>query len=123
MMRSSHSIAKHSSYSSLRKNQRALFALFIKILLKTLEEAEEDMLRQQVRTVIATCTRRNRLGDPSFMPLQEVLESYLRQIVGEIYWQTAKGYQRAYLLVRRYRSRLQQQQNPFPLTSTRIVHI
>ena len=45
------------------------------------------------------------MGDPHFSPLEEVLELYLQQTVGDVYWQKAQDLRRAYLerkcLVRR----------------------
>jgi hypothetical protein len=74
----------------------------IKLLLKVLKDAGEDRLLDQARTVISTCTRLNRMGDPKFTPLEVVLESYLRTLVGEGYWEMTLTYQRQYLK-RKYR--------------------
>jgi hypothetical protein len=78
-------------------NRRARFALQIKFLLKVLKDAGEEQLRNQARVVISTCTRQNRMGDPNFSPLEDVVESYLRALVGEVYWEVAQSYQRRYL--------------------------
>jgi hypothetical protein len=118
MMRSSNNFAGNQSSRRLKTNQRALFALFIKILLKTLKRSGEDILVQQVRAVISTCTTRNRMGDPHFSPLEEVLELYLQQMVGEAHWQKARHLQRAYL-ERRYLARRQVQ----PLDWSTMVNI
>jgi hypothetical protein len=118
MMRSSNNFAGNQSSRRLKTNQRALFALFIKILLKTLKRSGEDMLVQQVRAVVSTCTRRNRMGDLHFSPLEEVLELYLQQMVGEAHWQKARHLQRAYL-ERRYLSRRQVQ----PLDWSTMVNV
>jgi hypothetical protein len=85
-----------------QKNHRALFAMKIKLLLKVLKDAGEDGLREQARTVISTCTRLNRMGDPKFSHLEVVVESYLRTLVGEVYWELTLTYQREYLK-RKYR--------------------
>ena len=80
-----------------RRQQRMLFAMFIKILLKYLAESDKEVLCQQVRSVISTCTKRNRMGDPNFWPLEDVLEAHLREMVGEAHWQRAKRLQRHYM--------------------------
>jgi hypothetical protein len=85
-----------------QNNHRALFAMKIKLLLKVLKDAGEDRLCEQARTVISTCTRLNRMGDPKFSPLEVVLESYLRTLAGEVYWEMTLTYQREYLK-RKYR--------------------
>jgi hypothetical protein len=71
--------------------------MFLKILLKSIEQSGDRVLSQQVRSAILTCTRRNRMGDPRFSPLDQVLEEYLRKMVGELNWAKAKDYQRVCL--------------------------
>lgn len=80
-----------------RRQERTIFLMFLKILLKSIEQSGDRVLSQQVRSVILTCTKRNRMGDPHFSPMENVLEEYIRQIVGELNWQKAKNYQRVYL--------------------------
>ena len=80
-----------------RRQERTIFFMFLKILLKSIEQSGDRVLSQQVRSTILTCTRRNRMGDPHFSPLDEVLEEHLRQMVGELNWAKAKDYQRVYL--------------------------
>jgi hypothetical protein len=77
-----------------RRHERTIFFMFLKILLKSIEQSGDRVLSQQVRSAILTCTRRNRMGDPHYSPLDEVLEEYLRQMVGELNWAKAKGYPR-----------------------------
>jgi hypothetical protein len=80
-----------------RRHERTMFFMFLKILLKSIEQSGDRVLSQQVRSAILTCTRRNRVGDPHFSPLDQVLKEYLRQMVGELNWAKAKDYQRVYL--------------------------
>jgi hypothetical protein len=80
-----------------RRHERTIFLMFLKILLKSIEQSGDRVLSEQARSAIRTCTRRNRMGDPRFSPLDEVLEEYLRQMVGELNWAKAKDYQRVYL--------------------------
>ena len=108
----------------MRSNHRALFALFIKILLQSIKESGDMFLYQQVRIVIATCTKRNRMGDPNFMPLEDVLEVHLRQMVGEAHWLRALEYRRAYVSLqeKRERRKLVKRQRDMALASQRLVH-
>jgi hypothetical protein len=82
---------------------RAKFALLIKILLKRLEQSGDLFLYQQVKIVISTCTQRNRMKDPHFAPLEDILQVHLRDMVGEAHWQAAKDLPRVFLLARRRR--------------------
>ena len=80
-----------------RQRRRVEFALLVKILLKILLDEQETNLYHQVRLSISTCTHRNRMGDPSFMPLEEVLEAHLWLMVGDTYWDRAVNLQQRYL--------------------------
>jgi hypothetical protein len=75
----------------LDKNRRSLFALKVKYLLGILKDLGENALLQNTKTIIATCTRMNRLGDPAYSPLEIVLESSLRSLVGNVYWEMAQS--------------------------------
>lgn len=79
------------------QRRRVEFALLIKILLKILLEDAEISLYHQVRLSISTCTKRNRMGDPSFSPLEDVLEAHLWLMVGDTYWDRAVSLQQRYL--------------------------
>lgn len=80
-----------------RQRRRREFALLIKVLLKLLWNAGEVSLYHQVRLSIATCAKRNRMGDPSFSPLEDVLEAHLWLMVGDTYWEKATNLQQKYL--------------------------
>jgi hypothetical protein len=90
-----------ASHHQDRQRRRKEFALLIKILLKILWDAKEVSLYHQVRLSIATCTKRNRMGDPSFRPLEDVLEAHLWLMVGDMYWEKAAALQTQYLVGRR----------------------
>ena len=79
------------------QRRRVEFALLVKILLKILLDERETNLYHQVRLSISTCTNRNRMGDPSFMPLEDVLEAHLWLMVGDTYWDRAVHFQQKYL--------------------------
>jgi hypothetical protein len=67
--------------------EREQFLIFVKILFKFLDA--DQNLRQRAKAIVSECTRRNRLGDTEFSPLQEAVERRLRLIVGDIYWTRA----------------------------------
>jgi hypothetical protein len=68
--------------------QRQHFLVFVKILFECLKE---DPRKDTCREILAESTRRNRLGDPNFTPLQPVLERRLRRTCGELYWALAQN--------------------------------
>lgn len=86
-----------SSVSSLAAtNHRARFLVFIKILFKCLDQANEPEIRDRAKEIVAECTRRNRMGDPKFTPLVEAVEKRLRVFVGEVHWKKASILLRAF---------------------------
>jgi hypothetical protein len=80
--------------------QKRRFLLFIKILFKTLEQASEFDTRDKARDIVTDCTRRNRLGDPAFTPLIDVVDQRLRRHVGEAHWRRAHLYMQHYMMTR-----------------------
>jgi hypothetical protein len=78
------------------RSPRERFLVFIKILFRLLDQANEPEIRLRAKTIVAECTRRNRLGDPNFSPLMEAVERRLRGFVGEVLWR------RALLLLRHF---------------------
>jgi len=86
-----------STVSSLAAtNHRARFLVFIKILFKCLDQANEPEIRDRAKEIVAECTRRNRMGDPKFTPLVEAVEKRLRVFVGEAHWKKASILLRAF---------------------------
>lgn len=73
----------------LNENQR--FVLFTKILFRLLEQSSPQLVRQ-VKALVAHCSRRNRMGDPNYAPLQDAVESRLRYIVGDDFYFAVKLY-------------------------------
>jgi hypothetical protein len=72
--------------------ERELFLIFIKILFKCMERCRDGRLRQRAKAIVTECTRRNRMGDANFSPLQDAVETRLKDIVGDMYWNQAKVY-------------------------------
>lgn len=84
--------ASSSSFAgegNITKAHRARFLVFIKILFKCLDQANEHQIRDQAKKIVAECTRRNRMGDPNFTPLIDAVEKRLRRFVGESHWRKA----------------------------------
>jgi hypothetical protein len=85
-----------SNVPSRFQSPRERFLVFIKILFRLLDEANEPEVRLRAKKIVAECTRRNRLRDPNFSPLMEAVERRLRGFVGEALWK------RALLLLRHF---------------------
>jgi hypothetical protein len=75
---------------------RERFLKFIKILFKILDQAKESHTRNRAKQVVAECTRKNRLGDPNYVPLVEAVQKRLSLFVGEAYWRKALLFLRYY---------------------------
>lgn len=75
--------------------ERERFVVFVKILFKSLEHSD-PRLRPRAKAVVTECTRRNRLGDANYMPLQPAVEIRLRRTVGEVHWERAQAYYQQY---------------------------
>lgn len=76
--------------------KRETFLVLVKILVKYLECQKLTQLRMDVKELIMECTRRNRMGDPEFMPLQAAVEVRLRLLVGDLLWFRAMLYFESY---------------------------
>uniref|UniRef100_A0A7S3P5H5 Uncharacterized protein n=1 Tax=Amphora coffeiformis TaxID=265554 RepID=A0A7S3P5H5_9STRA len=70
--------------------ERQQFLIFVKILLKYVERTNNPQLQRTAKAVVAECTRRNRMGDAEYMPLQAAVERHLRVSLGEVHWSRAK---------------------------------
>jgi hypothetical protein len=68
------------------------FLLFTKILFRFLERSNDDQRLRQVKFIVADCTRRNRMGDINYTPLQFAVESRLRLIVGDEFYLRVQNY-------------------------------
>ena len=73
-------------------NEREKFLLFIKILFRYLDRTDNPRLIQKAKLVVAECTRRNRMGDLNYTPLQSAVEARLRGTIGIEHWTRAKMY-------------------------------
>ena len=75
--------------------------MFVKILFKILEEAQEPEVRSKAQRIVLECRRRSQLGDPDFIPLMDALERKLRGYVGEVKWRRAHSFLHHYISRRR----------------------
>lgn len=73
-------------------NEREKFLLFVKILFRYLDRTDNPRLTQKAKQVVAECTRRNRMGDLDYTPLQPAVEARLRGTIGVEHWRRAKKY-------------------------------
>lgn len=85
-----------STPQSVTFDSRKHFLIFIKILFRVLDQASEVATRNRARQIVAECTRKNRMGDPHFVPLMEAVERRLQLFVRPAQWR------RAHLLWRHY---------------------
>jgi hypothetical protein len=83
---------------------REEFLIFIKILFKVLDQAQEIHTRNRAKKLVAECTRKNRQGDPLYMPLMDAVQKRLRLFVGEAHWR------KSMLLLRHYCPQRQRRQ-------------
>lgn len=86
----SHSTSTRSkSYLRRPLTERERFLVFVKILFRCM--SDDHSVQSQAKAIVADCTRRNRLGERGYIPLQSAVEYRLRGTVGEHYWRSAKS--------------------------------
>jgi hypothetical protein len=73
--------------SSFRAQQNRYRLLFVTILIRCIAKSGNAALAQQTKQAVAFVLQRNRQQDARFMPLPQVLQTLLRELVGERYWQ------------------------------------
>jgi hypothetical protein len=98
------------------------FALFLKVLIRYLEKTDQTSILRQVRLVVLACIRGHRMGDPTFMPLEESIEIRLKKLVNSSTWEQAKRYTIYYM--RRSQTRVASrsvQTHPFDQLSASIA--
>jgi hypothetical protein len=88
-------------YRSPVVQERENFLLFIKILFKILEDAQEPEVKSKAQRIVMDCRRRSQQGDPNFSPLMDALERRLRVFVGEQKWRRAHLFLSHYMVKKR----------------------
>jgi hypothetical protein len=101
--------AKRRAQLLHRQQQRALserevFLIFIKMLFTCIERSGNVRLRQHAKAIVSECTRRNRMGDSDYSPLQVAVETRLKNVVVEMFWNQAKIYTDYYCQQKGYRT-------------------
>ena len=85
--------------------ERVEFALFLKVLIKLLNNDQQYMIVRNAKIIIIQCTRGNKAGDSNCIPLIGSIVMRLRPLVGKWYWDRAMEYTKWY--VRRQNNRYQ----------------
>lgn len=104
-----------SPSASLPNTPRAQFLVFIKILFKCLDQANEPEIREKAKKIVAECTRRNRMGDPNFDPLMDAVQKRLRPCVGEALWRRSMLLLRHYMMSQAAKANTNVQRHEVPL--------
>jgi hypothetical protein len=86
---------------SVLAQERENFLLFVKILFKILDEAQEPHTKSKAQRIVLECRRRSQQGDPNYNPLMDALETRLRRFVGEATWRRAHLYLHHYIANKR----------------------
>jgi hypothetical protein len=74
------------------------------MLFMCIERSGNVRLRQHAKAIVSECTRRNRMGDSNYAALQDAVETRLKNIVGETFWNRAKIYTDYYCRQKGYRT-------------------
>jgi hypothetical protein len=90
-----HQRAATSTNRFLRPQVR--FVLFLKILLKRLEQSGDSDLHHQAKMIVSICARQKKTGNPQFSLLVDSVDVPLRELVGEEHWIRAHSYMRYYV--------------------------
>jgi len=64
--------------------------VFIKIILKCLDQSDDPSISLEAKRVIHECTKMNREGHPDYIPLDDAINRALRLAVGEVNWRRAE---------------------------------
>jgi len=81
--------------------ERENFLVFIKILFKILDQANEPETKSRAQRIVLECRRRSQAGDPNFTPLMDATEKRLRAFVGEAKWRRAHLFLHHYIVNKR----------------------
>ncbi len=80
------------------QQDRENFLLFIKILFRILEQAQEPQTKLRAQRIVVECRRKYQQGDPNFAPLMEAVQRRLRRFVGEANWSKAHLFMHHYMV-------------------------
>jgi len=80
-----------SSTTPVSKKEKERFLMFSRVLLKYVEHKNPQMHRE-AKTIIKECVHRNRQGEPGFESVTAAMQSRLKDLVGDHYWNRAKAH-------------------------------
>lgn len=81
---------RRSRRSTCYLSETALFALFVKILLRYLKLVGEHERLRTARDAIRECVRCHRAGDPAYAQLRDTVEACLYWTTGPYHWSRAQ---------------------------------
>lgn len=93
------------SLSRPDRPRRIRFAIFVKVLLKLIDE---KLVRDQAKTILHSCIKQNRLGQSKYASLMDAIELPLRGLVGDSIWLCAYHYTELYHNKGRFHKALEQ---------------
>lgn len=76
--------------------RRRSFLVFVRILVKCIERADDKVLAFKVRKLVEECIQRHRDGEEEYKSLVNIVEKRLRVVVGIDYWTQARTYLHQY---------------------------
>jgi hypothetical protein len=79
------------------RHRRKSFLVFVRILLKCIDRADDKILSAKVRKLVICCVRRFRSGEQTHgESLMDNVESRLKLLVGSVYWKEARAFLKHY---------------------------
>lgn len=88
-------VSSRGFHGQLRSRRRS-FLVFVRILVKCIERADDKLLAYRVRRLVEECIQRHREGQAEYKSLVDSVEKRLRLMVGIDYWTQARMYLRHY---------------------------
>lgn len=105
---------------SLTTQERENFLIFIKILFRILDDANEPHTTQMAKRIVLECRRKNQQGDPNYHPLMDAVERRLRRFIGEARWRRAHLFLHHYITTRRGKGRPEESKTKNPQQSVAV---
>ena len=79
------------------RHRRKSFLVFVRILIKCIDRADDKFLSARVRKLVICCIRRFRSGEQAHgESLIENVETRLKMLVGKVYWKEARAFLKHY---------------------------
>jgi hypothetical protein len=84
----------------IHSSSRMRLLVFVKIVLKCID-TDDPSVRFEAKHIVMECTKKNREGNPEFIPLSAAIEKRLRLAVGEVHWRRAENLMQHFLITHR----------------------